>query len=131
MTVETITMEEIRERNTGKHNSDGFRFMAGVFISNESLANVEPDIWRFIRDELNDMPDMKYSCQYETLGDEAGKRLWIISETMLLSEKAVEFLEGTIERNSTVSAACITDTSAVSVAYVQLEEGANCPLFSK
>lgn len=131
MTVETITMEEIRERNLGMHNNDGFTFLAGVFISNESLTNVEPDTWRFIRDELNDMPDMKYSCQYETFNGEAGKRLWILSETELLSDKVTEFLVGAIERNSTVSVACITETSAVPFKRLLFAVGANCPLFSK
>lgn len=131
MTVETITMDEIRERNAGMHNSDGFTFLAGVFISNESLTNVEPDTWRFIRDELNDMPDMKYSCQYETFKGEAGKRLWILSETELLSDKVAEFLKGAIERKSTISVACIIETSAIPYKYVSFEEGANCPLFSK
>ena len=129
MTITTIKSEDT---NTIIINSKVPLCASEVFISQNDINRTIDVTWRFIRDELNDMPDMYYFCIDSVYEGEEGKRFYFVGDDLHITRQAIDFIEGAIEHEERMPAIEIIPSDC-NVSHDELPNvaSANCPLFSK
>lgn len=128
MTVTTIDISDIYD--IVKTHAIGLAG-ATVHISQEDIDSVTDDMWRYIRNELNAMPDMYYGCVESYCAGEIGKRFHFFSEDEDTPALARDFIEVNIESGEHIP---LRDVNVCDLPPTMRGfTGANttCPLFSK
>lgn len=128
MTVETISEVKLKEilDNMGE---TGITVM-GITVANTVLVNIPQNKWKFIKKELNALPDMTFNCmEFEQFGVPS-KQFIFTSINREQVTRVVNFIDKTINVNSDVAVVCSSPKFEGEDMYGARGNGANCPLFS-
>ena len=127
MTVETIDgpgLAAVFKANDG-------RSCYGIRLLESALINTTKKTWAFIKEELNGLPDMTYTCVNTSLYGLPAKQLIFSGMNELALMKTMEFVRATVNDGATVAVACTVEQAHIEHEWVMSGDGANCPLFSQ
>jgi hypothetical protein len=127
MTVKTTTMEEFN-RIYDEMDETGTYIMS-IKVPDATLVTISKSTWRYVKDELNGLHDMTFTCVAVQYKGAPHKQFLFTSIHKQQLIRVVNFLDETLNYNKSIPVACSDGEFSGGYSYGIYGESAQCPLF--
>lgn len=127
MTVKTTTMKEFDEIYDNMDETG--TFIISIKVPDAILVTTSKSTWRYVKDELNGLPDMTFTCVAVQHKGVAHKQFLFTCTNKQQLIRVVNFLDDTLNYGKSIPVACSDGEFNGGIKDGVYGEGAQCPLF--